>query len=656
MNKARTAFVIFLLLPMIAGTAHARKKRFVRGVVIVSATTPAPATGRSWEQVSRRGSLDDVLQHPTPSYRMFWLPVPYDEMLMAADTTGIVSYYRNQGYLDVSIVSAGLEPIRGERKTPINYIIIVVDGISEESRYRLTDVQLRGVRSLDSLDLKNTFARRHGRKRFYSPARAADNLLLLRSRYADAGFLDTTAVSITQVPIIDRSAHTVIERYLIHERRPLTVGGFHVVNLDSGNLITDRATIAKAAWDARLRPGFILRRQNILDAEGHLLDLGVFRRAQVSLDTARTDTAVRGLRIEVSEREPGEFRTRFGYSSVEKWRVSQAVLYHNFLGQARLIGIEGEASLQKQYIAARYGQPRIEFPGFLPWVGGNSDRVRYDQQISVEWERIDLETADGTGTTDRRDRSIGTTIMISQRFGRMARLGVSYELSRKGIDIPSPLSAGKSVDFQGNMSLTGLYDSRDDFLLPTRGQSLSARTDLLNLGIGSRTLHASTELLASTYHRVGKHLVFAVTGGTGFMYVTGSTADDQAIVESESFWKSRYTAPVRGFRRDDITSGSPAIAYWLAKAELRLDMWSRVGLAIFADVGDGWTLAPGNTGFDAFDPGRTVYSAGFGPRVNLALPFRLDFVRQLIRPAGVDGDGLPYKAGWKLEFGIGQAF
>ena len=658
---SRILMCALLTAVCITGTAEARRTRFVEEIVVTSAGTPAPFGGGKWTQVTDRDKLESLIQHPTPGYRNIWLPVPFEESLMATDTTTIVSYYRNRGYLDARVISAGLEPVENEQNLPIYNILIVVDGVEERQRYQLAGIRLNGAASLDTARLARTFRKHHRGGRYYSPAAAADNLLNLRIAYADAGYLDSSAVRIVQAPVVDYQNRTVTERYIIWERRPVRIGEIRLVSQDT--LKTEEGVVLEALADAGISPGRILGRRTIVDAETNLLDLGVFRIARIRPDTVTVPEApwIRRVLIELAESDPGQFETRAGFTrttSGQTWRLGQSITYGNLFGQARTIGAEAKLVNDRQNIAVIYGQPTIGFPDFVPLVGGMSARFRHDQEIGVEWE--DIDTQDSTSGVQQvsTNRTIGTTATISRRYARVARTGISLELGRTDYNTSGWFDSDSTSGIRSALSLYTTYDSRDQFLNPTKGFVANTRFTVAGLNFNRRPPLFITEGMVGYYRRVTKRVIVAFTAAGGVIYASGDA--ELSDIQNESFWKSSQTSPVRGFSRDDITEGSPAYGYWMTKGELRFTIWKLFGAAVFADAGSGWTYQSTSRGWSALRRGNTMVSAGLGPRINWVLPIRLDFVRQLTRPVENQSDdsATPEQntPGWKIEFGIGHAF
>jgi len=651
---ARFAALMALAILSMPQAVGAARSTFVQEIIITSTTVPAPVGDEKWRQVPERRKLNGILQHPTPSFRNLWLPVRFDDVLFAADTMSVLTYYRNLGYLGAYVATTAQEPVGG-RLEGLQYVnlLIVIGGITPEERYALHSIEFSGVTSLDTAALAKEFRKRHNAGKFFSPSGAAENFVALRTAYADAGYLDSNAVTIRQLPIVDTLARSVRERYEVEERTPTTVTGYAIIN---GNaplpLITDSAVVVQALKDAKLVPGSVFGRQRMLDAESNLFDLGVFRRARVAPDTAfaRGSPFQRRAMVDIAERDAGDVRVQLGYSNIQQWRFSETATYSNFLGEARLIGQEGQLSRDVQALSFMYGQPRIGVPSFVPLVGETSMRLRLDQALSGSWEVL------AAGDTSR---TFAWKTSLSRRFGRMARIGISFDLSRSDTTSRFLFSRPRSgATLQSAVSVNALYDTRDEFLNPSRGFALNAQVRVVNPSHRVSRMSMRPEALAVYYRPVSPFVIGAVSLGGGFYYV----GKDDSLNQAEQFWRSRQMPTVRGFVRDDITVirgdsvGSPAVAYLLLKTEARVALWKRLSSAVFVDAGQAWVWIPRAVrnptaeerafrGWSAMEAGRFALSAGFGPRLNWGLMFRLDLVRQ-ITPS----------THWTYEFGITQAF
>ena len=678
-----------MLALLIGAPAHAvRTQRYIHRVIVTSVDAPVPEVGAEWRQVARRDDLNDVLGMYTPSWRNFWFPVRFRAGDLAADTAAVAHYYRTLGYLDARVVSSTTEPVRVEDDIEEVDVIIVLDGIRETERYELVATYFDGVEALDALRLSRAFKRRHPeRGTYFSPARALKNLYDVGRRYANAGYLDTSAVQIVQAPLINPECRTVAEYYVVNEKQPFSVGG---MALRSETAIhVDSSVFVNAFHDAGLLPGARLSRERILDAERFLLDLNAIRLARITLEDAGSEPAdgvaggdvPRTAVVSVAEHEPGDIRGTVGYSSVSGWRAEGGVYYHNFLRRARTLGQEadvrierGRLELERLRLSALYAQPRIAFLRWMPIVGGRAYRVRMDQRVSALWEEADLTTG-GATSTDSVDavtvgipfRRLSWSVGLGRRFGGTTRLSVSYEIARTD-DAPTIIDPGSNPSWDRTVTVSGTYDTREDFLKPSDAVVASGQISFADVSLSRTTLRS--EGLLQYYRRLDPLVVAAVSFGGGIYHPASKATYDI----SGLFWRSDQTPIARGLERDDLTtvtaafstdttsgtvsSGLPAMAYTLARAEIRVDPWETIGFAAYVDAAQAWTpdvwdpetglfdvRTIANGGFSAIRPAGFGMSAGFGPRYYGLLPIRVDFAFPIVSGTG-----------WKLEFGVGQAF
>jgi len=322
-----------------------------------------------------------------------------------------------------------------------------------------------------------------------------------------------------------------------------------------------------------------------------------------------------------------------------------------------------------------------------------------DHQLSSTWEDNDVtaETITGTVTSgstssvtehfteEVRTRQLAWTMSLSRRFGAFTRLGASIQISR--IDsVDALFDTGTNTRYNQALILSGTYDTRDNFLRPTNAVVLSGKLLLSDPDFAAGVMTVRPELVAQVYYPLSDITTGALAVNAGLYHVSAISK----YTIPDLFWRSQQTPVVRGLSRDDLTAKShtiqtlsgadstvslalPAMAYVMGRAEIRVDPWRKLGATFFVDAARAWTpdvpvysqrdtvqtdaghevrLTHGyrldqlqSTGFDAIKPANIGVSVGFGPRFYWVLPIRVD-----VAWAVYGGRG------WKLEFGIGQAF
>ncbi len=709
-----------LALGAIAGEADAqgrqRSERYIDEIIVTYLGVRPPETGEKWEQVVRRDEVKRVMGLHEPNWRNLWFPVEYDAGQLDADTAAIATFYRNLGYLEAKVATASTEPAGRDGPLELVDVVVVVEGIDDSVRYRLTKVVFEGVTALDTAQLAIEFAEKHPESgRFYSPAQTVKNLVRMGVLYGNEGYLDTDAVRIDQSVTINSVDRTVVEQYRVEELRPYSVAGLRV--RDEEKLSIDSTVITDALYDGGLREGGLFSRSGIVETENALLDLNVLSMARVTPDSVDNQnappdslTAPRRAVVDVTERQAGDIRSSVGWSSVYGWRAEEGVYYHNFQRKARTIGQESEVileprlgersvALDKLRLTVLYGQPRIASPRWLSIFGGRGYRIRMDHQLSSTWEDNDVTAEVITGTVDGasvssttehitdeiRTRQLAWTMSLSRRFGPFTRLVTSIQISRTD-SVATLFDAGANTQYNQALILSGTYDTRDNFLRPTDAVVLSGKLLLSDPEFSTGLVTVRPEAVAQVYYPLNDITTGAISMNAGLYYVSSISS----YTIPDLFWRSQQTPVVRGMSRDDLTERShtiqtlsgadstvslalPAMAYMFGRAEIRVDPWSKLGLTFFVDAARAWTpdvpmysqrdsvqtdvgqevrLTHGylldqlqSTGFDAIKTANTGVSVGFGPRFYWVLPIRVDFAWPVYGGRG-----------WRIEFGIGQAF
>jgi outer membrane protein assembly factor BamA len=702
----RSCLMAALLIAMsVDQTYAARRQKYIRSVIVTTVDAPIPQGNDEWKQVKRRGTLNDIMSMYSPYWRNLWFPVPYDSDDLTVDTSAIRTYYRNLGYLEARVQSASTEPAGHDRGGLERVdVIIVLEGVADSLRYQLLGAHFEGAASIDTASWAEQLKRKHpGRGRYYSPAQARNDVVDLSIRYADTGYLDTVSVQIRRTTLINPIDRNVVEYYRIHEDRPYTLAGFLLSSDEDIN--TDSVVIADALRDAGLRKGEVLARNKIIAAENNLLELNVFSVARVSpepmiarpdttetstLDTTATSFAdtldvspvaadvetlavarsiPRRALVQLSPRRAGDIRGTAGYSNIDGWRAQGGVYYHNFLRQARMIGAESEIALahdtlkiERLRVAVLLGQPRTEFPRWMPFIGGRGFRIRLDQSFASLWENVDRTSIVQTPTagTDTLDiealtRTVSWTPSMTRRLSVAMQAGLAYEFSRTDDNIDEYYGVGKQVSYDHVFTVSGSYDTREDFLRPVDAILISGQIGIADVDLRQLRSSVRPELLVQYYRKLARDIIGAVSISGGFYFV----ADTGSVHAPNLFWRSDGTPIVRGLVRNDLTGdgdyGDPAIAYILGRFETRFDMSEKLGFAVFADAGMAWVPDQQNEAdavIDLAQPGwsgmrRAEWglSLGGGPRGYWSLPIRVDFAFS-VRPHR------------RLEMlvGIGQAF
>ncbi len=171
---------------------------------------------------------------------------------------------------------------------------------------------------------------------------------------------------------------------------------------------------------------------------------------------------------------------------------------------------------------------------------------------------------------------------------------------------------GKNFGRTNSLSLTHVYDSRDNYFNPTRGQRLSLTGTWAGHGLGGNFSFYKFLAEGRAYKKVGSNQVLALRLIGGY-----STGD---IPYSELFSLGGANN-LRGYE-DDQFKGNKMYA---ATLEYRFPIVKKVQGVVFGDVGNAWGVDQMRIPW-YHDSNKVHWSAGVGLRVQTPIgPIRLDY-------------------------------
>jgi outer membrane protein insertion porin family len=203
---------------------------------------------------------------------------------------------------------------------------------------------------------------------------------------------------------------------------------------------------------------------------------------------------------------------------------------------------------------------------------------------------------------------------------------------------------------EGTLAISSLrpslvYDSRDNPFDPTRGVVAGLSFKVASYLLFSETDFVKTTLYASTFHRLSKRIVLALSARGGLAYGYNDTTE-LPLVE-RFFLGGRFS--VRGYEQDTLgprgadnnpTGGN---VFAMGSVEFRTYIGRGFSIVPFLDFGNVWVQA------SDIDPLDIKFTTGLGLRYGTPVgPLRVDYVIKLKR--GRD------ESKGELHFSIGHAF
>ena len=197
------------------------------------------------------------------------------------------------------------------------------------------------------------------------------------------------------------------------------------------------------------------------------------------------------------------------------------------------------------------------------------------------------------------------------------------------------------------------YDTRNNALLPDKGQRTEFRTELAGGPLGAETDFYRLELGTHWYFKgLAEGNVLEVMARTG---VVESYGDSTYVPFYDRFYLGGIDT-LRGYQYREVgpQQGGEATGgdtYWFASVEYSIPIIDRVRFAFFYDIGmaypSAWSFSTGG-----FNTGSYNDNYGVGLRLNLPIgPLKLDYGIPINSAPNNDSNGrFQFSAGYTREF------
>jgi len=594
---------------------------------------------------------------------------PFAAANLAADASAIETFYRREGF-GATRVQAGVDPQPAEG-AEIPVVVRVV--VRESVRTVVESVRVIGNSALSADDLVRPLGLQPGRP-FFAPQMSADRDAML-ARYADAGFPDA---SVDANPGVSADGSRADVVFTVREGPQVFVD--HI--LVTGNLRTGNKTILR---EMQLRPGDPLSAAAVNESQRRLAALGLFRRARinelqvgnenrrdliVSVEEAPSTTISYGGGFEVRSLLVSGSPTAPPGASVATSelefapRASFSIGRRNLFGKNRSVDLFTSVSVHPNQIDVA-GQPSYTFPEYRLVGTFREPRIfdtPADALVTGEFEQQLRASFDFT----RRS----ATAEVGRRLTRSLSVSGNYQIQTVTL-LHEHLSPGDEqiIDrvfpqfLLSLFSASGIHDTRDDQVNPTRGGYVSVNGQIAARAIGSEVGFGKTYVTGQLFKTIprSRGIVFAGSArlgmAAGFPREVTTVENGQILVTevkdlpaSERFFAGGDTT-VRGFAQDQlgtretIVDGFPKGGNGLIifNAEARVPVRGGFGVVGFVDTGNVFASVTD------IALGDLRSSAGFGIRYKSPIgPIRVDLGFKLHR---LDGEALT-----ALHISLGQAF
>ncbi len=545
------------------------------------------------------------------------------------DQERIVTYCRNQGYLDAAITDTQLNFREGRER-----LDIVVE-VKEGEQYFVGDVRWQGNTVLDDMTVSEHVQLQKGR--VFKEDEYLATLDDLQQVYADRGY-----IYITVEPKRELDGRNVNVVFSFQEGRPANIRDITI----TGNTKTHDNVILR---ELAIYPGDKFSNTLIRNTMRDVFQTGFFE--DVQPDVKPVEGGDVDLTLKVKEKQTGQFMFGMSYSAETAASGFIQVAESNFRGKGQNLGLTWQFGTRRRYLDLSFTEPwfrgkptlvgvdifdRFQYNyddfyesrvrGFNGRLGRRIPGTRYSNVgLRYEWSQTRLDNFSGSYIKylDDLERSLGTSDLPWQRLDR--------------IDWPQSKSS-LQVSFNRN--------STDSPFFPTTGSKTSYSFEYAGGLLGGQTSFQEHMLSHSFYNKLPGGFALHLRGFFGLIHGLHS-ADGVPDWDRYRLGGNRRL-PLRGYKDLEVVPrGNPSFIggrfFAIFNTEILYPLTPAVHLLTFLDMGDVWNS------FSQADLADLRKGAGFGIRVEVPMMGNIGFDYGY----GFDRAGGP---AWEPHFTIGNFF
>ncbi|MBR2268447.1 MULTISPECIES: outer membrane protein assembly factor BamA [Sphingobium] len=544
-------------------------------------------------------------------FRIFSSGTSYDPDRLAYDQQKLRQFYLTEGYADFRVISAVAE------LTPDKQDFIITYVVEEGDRYKFGDVKVES----DIRDLSGDALTRR--------------LPMKKGDWYNAKQVEDTVDTLSETAGLFGYAFAQVEPDFNRSKDDLTMGiNFRIANAPrvyvervdiNGNTLTQDKVVRR---EFRLAEGDAFNSFLVKRSKDRINSLGFF---QEKLDIEQKPGSAPDrivLETNVQEKSTGELSLSAGYSSLERFIISASITQRNFRGKGQELRTSVNYSAYSKSVEVGFTEPYF-----------------MDKNIALGGDiyRRDLNSFRYLSNNDRDTTYEQTTTGFQLRAGvpitEYVSLALRYTLNFDDVTLDKdtyytdgvcdPLLAGRYLcDAIGKRTTSSIgysliYDTRDNRIRPTRGQTVTLSQDFA--GLGGDVRYIRTRANAAKYWGLGGGFIFSLTGEGGYIHSLQGTRYDATGAEVDPIrLTDRFFLGEPQMRGFDIRGVGPRVkryylvsqtnddgstsyvrqtgnnnvsddalggrVYYMARAEMEIPLGSgarEMGLrpSIFADVG-----------------------------------------------------------------------
>jgi len=528
------------------------------------------------------------------------------------DIASIERFYRNNGYLNASVVD-----VRRVRVDDSKVDLVLT--IDEGELYTVSGVRLRGVEVFNEADVATFLKTQAGQE--FSAASIESDITAIQSYYGSRGYAELNVT-----PRLDSTGGTSVQvTYEISEGSKYFV---RQINIE-GNAKTKDKVIRN---ELAIVPGDPLSGPRLRASKRRLENTGYFGSVDVMpVDT--NDPEYKDINIRVSEKPTGSLNFGAGFSSIDNFVGFVEVTQTNFdIGNWPNFTGGG----QRFRAAARVGTERRDFiVSFTePWF--------MDKRLALGTELYYRDMFFLSNFYDQTN--YGGSVSLRKGVGEHSHVSVDYSLENIEIggitEDASPAIRAEAGDYtKSAIGLNYINDTRDDLFLTRTGRKLEFGVAYSGLGGDVENTHLQAG--GVQYFNLPYDTIVSFSGD-----VHAVSGDDVPIFDRVFLGGANN---LRGFDfrdvgpRDINGEAIGGLTSGFASAEVTVPIIQKVRGALFYDVG---VVSADEFSFD----GDVNSDWGVGLRLFLPVgPIRLDYAFPISTDEFNDSSG-------RFNFNIGYRF
>lgn len=533
--------------------------------------------------------------------------------IVGKDRDSLKEIYGALGYLETDVKEFDVKIDEKNRTVELTV------KIQEGERTEISDVGITGVEDEVGKKLLKIAGLKQGDP--YNEVEISDARFRILDYYGDYGY---SSMDVVVTRKIENHKASVIFGVIKGEKKYF--GG----TIITGNKKTRYEVIKRELVNKEGSPYSL--RSLALDRQ-KLFKLGLF--TEIGVESLNSSDQKKDVLIKVKEGNAGAVEYGFGYADYEEFRGFAEVSYRNLWGMNRLGSARTElSSLEKRFIL------QYQEPWFMGWplpfrafflIEDKKEVNLPDRQVRYKLSRYTL------------------TAGVEKKLSDTVKADLYYEFAIVTTSevLPDVILSREDV---GTLAISSIkpgiaYDTRDNPFDPSKGVLAGGSLKIASPLLLSDTNFTKLNLYGSTFHRLNKRIVLAVSVRGGLAFGLGRT-NELPIVERFFLGGS---STVRGYEQDTLgpkgTDGNPTggNAFLEGNIEFRTFVGRGISLVPFVDMGNVWVKASHMNVADL------KYTAGIGLRYSTPVgPLRVDYGFKLNREPGESDSA--------IHFSIGHAF